>query len=389
MNRGKRLFLACIVSAAVVLAAPIMGQVRGLLGSAFPSHFVAVVGVMIAAAVATAIVTALFRIKSRRGARYGALAAALAIGIGYSLASRSGFAEVDVVERFHFVEYGVITMLFYRAWREQGDVSAFVLPVLAAMLVGNLDEWLQWFVPVRVGEMHDVLLNLVAICCGLLVGTAVDPPLTFSRRPSPKSVASMCLAGAAALVVFAGFVSAVHLGYLVETGNGSGNLFHGDPSEKVPGTLFFRSHYTAERLDALARDRALRWRVNPPIVLRRYSQEDQYLDEGMWHIHRRNQQWADAHYLPAWYENLILERFFTPVLDTPSYASPDGARWPAEQRADAAIRARDATPEAPYVSNAEPYPIFIWPKRQFWVLIAVMAVSALAWARRASEVASR
>jgi hypothetical protein len=73
---------------------------------------VAVVGVMIAAAVATAIVTALFRIKSRRGARYGALAAALAIGIGYSLASRSGFAEVDVVERFHFVEYGVITMLF-------------------------------------------------------------------------------------------------------------------------------------------------------------------------------------------------------------------------------------------------------------------------------------
>jgi len=113
------------------------------------------------------------------------------------------------------------------------------------------------------------------------------------------------------------------------------------------------------------------------------------MDEGMWHIHRRNQQWADAHYLPAWDENLILERFFAPVLDTPSYASPDGARWPAEQRADAANRARDATPKAFYVSDAEPYPIFIWPKRQFWVLIAAMAVSALAWARRASEVASR
>ena len=41
----------------------------------------------------------------------------------------------------------------------------------------------------------------------------------------------------------------------------------------------------------------------------------------------------------AWRENLILERYFAPVLDTPTYASPQANRWPPEQRADLERRA--------------------------------------------------
>ena len=66
--------------------------------------------------------------------------------------------------------------------------------------------------------------------------------------------------------------------------------------------------------------------------------EDQYMDEGLWHIRRRNEEWSAGQDSRAWSENLILERFFAPVLDTPSYALPAGARWPADQRADAARR---------------------------------------------------
>jgi hypothetical protein len=376
-RQHRRLAAASVISAAVVLAAPAMGQLRGLLRSAFPTHFVAIVGAMVAAGVMTAMVTALLRIKTRRGARYGALAAALAIGIGYSVASRSGVADVDAVEHFHFVEYGIITILFYRGWREHGDASAFVLPVLAGLLVATLDEWLQWFVPVRVGEMRDVLLDLVAICCGLLVGAAVEPPAEFSKRPrAAGSATSMCVAAATAVLVFAGFVNAVHLGYLVSVEKGTG--------EQAPG-IFFRSHYTSERLDALAADRAARWRTDPPVVLKRYSQEDQYMEEGLWHIRRRNQDWAGGQYARAWQENLILERFFEPVLDTPSYALPVGGRWPAEQRADAERRAVDAAPFAsasagPFVSDAQPLPIFIWPRRLFWSAIAAVVFVALAWA---------
>ena len=105
------------------------------------------------------------------------------------------------------------------------------------------------------------------------------------------------------------------------------------------------------------------------------------MDEGLWHIRRRNEDWTAGNYSGAWNENLILERFYQPVLDTSSYALPAGGRWPAEQRADAA--ARTGAQAAPFVSDAQPYPIFIWPKPRFWSAVALVMLGALAFAWRA------
>jgi len=104
------------------------------------------------------------------------------------------------------------------------------------------------------------------------------------------------------------------------------------------------------------------------------------MDEGLWHIRRRNEDWTAGNYSGAWHENLVLERFYQPVLDTSSYALPAGGRWPTEQRADAATRA-GAAAASPFVSDAEPYPILIWPKPLFWsgVALAVIAMLASAW----------
>jgi VanZ family protein len=89
-----------------------------------------------------------------------------------------GFGEV-----FHFVEYGVVAMLFYRACLPLGDGAAIAVPLLAAVIVGVLDEWFQWFIPVRAGEVWDLLLNIVASGCGLLVAVAIALPrrLTLGR----------------------------------------------------------------------------------------------------------------------------------------------------------------------------------------------------------------
>ena len=97
-----------------------------------------------------------------------------------------------------------------------------------------------------------------------------------------------------------------------------------------------------EDLDAASRDRAERWRRDPPIVLRRLSREDQYLAEGLSHVRRRNAAWSAGDIQLAWRENRILERFYEPVLDAHTYASANGNRWPEEQRADAASRAAGA-----------------------------------------------
>jgi len=73
-------------------------------------------------------------------------------------------------------------------------------------------------------------------------------------------------------------------------------------------------------------------------VIHRLSREDQYLSEGLWHVQLRNEAWKNGDIATAWRENLILEKFFAPVLDAQTYASATLHRWPPEQRGEAAFR---------------------------------------------------
>ena len=347
------LALAVIVSATIVLVSPFMGQLQSFLRRSLTTRsYVLVFGVGVRVAVGLAIAIAVTRIRDRRAARFGLLMIALTIGGGYMWIVATPYPEVNAVERVHFVEYGLIAFLFYRAWRPAGDLSILILPLLAGFMVGTFDEWLQWFIPVRVGEAHDVFLNLVSLVCGVLFAVALQPPENFMARLGPAGSKRVSIGAVTAWLVFATFVSQVHLGYDIN----------------ADGIGRFHSHYTAERLEELARDREERWRVNPPTTLRRLSQEDQYLDEGLWHVRRRNVTEVEE----AWRENLILERYFAPVLDTSTYAAPGGNRWPAEQRADLASRAGDST--IPFVSAAEPYPIVSWPRVVYWPVVIAIAV---------------
>lgn len=350
-----RFGLAAIASAALVLAAPFMGQLNAWLRRSFPEQFLPLVIGTVIALVAIGVAIAVARIRDRRALRYGALVAALAGGAIYSLVTATGSPEVDWAERVHFVEYGLIALLFYRAWDTAGDASSFVLPVLAGVLVGLAEEWLQWFIPVRVGELHDVALNLVAVACGLVFSIAADPPGAFSWRLHAASRRRLAVAASLVVLGFAFFVDQVHLGHEVS----------------LPGIGTFRSHYSAERLVELSRDRAARWQTDPPTVLRRLSREDQYMDEGLWHVRRRNAAAAAE----AWAENRILEEFYAPVLDAPSYVSATGHRWPAGQRAN--IEREAAGSGHWIVSRAEPYPIYTLPRWSLWSA-AVSAVLAIA-----------
>ena len=363
-----RLLIACLVSAAVVLSAPFMGRLQSLLRSSLSTRaYVIGLGVLVAAAIGGAIVVAFLRIRERRGRRLAAMAVAILIGAIYTAALSTGEAEQDAVERIHFVEYGMIAVLFYRVWRRAADPSAVVLPVLCAFAVGTLDEWLQWFIPYRVGETHDVILNLTAIVCGTLFGIALEPPPGFTWRLHRPSMARLGMVVAIVGLIFAGFVSSVHVGHRLT----------------VDGIGVFMSRHTADQLEAAERERSERWLTSPPVGIRRLSREDQYLDEGVWHVRERNLKWDEGDITAAWRENLILERFFEPVLDRPTYLSLNGNRWPAEHRADAEARADHA--RADFVSVAEPYPILDWNKTVYWVVVLIAAAVVAA----AGVIASR
>jgi hypothetical protein len=161
---------------------------------------------------------------------------------------------------------------------------------------------------------------------------------------------------AIAVVVFGVFVDCVHLGHEI--------------ADRDAGV--FRSRYTADRLSALALERARDWQTKPPLTWSRLSREDQYFSEGVAHIQHRNRQWTAGNVLAARHENLILEKYYGPVLDTPSFLSATGHRWPAEQRAHA--ESMPGPGFMIYESDALPYPVLTWPRWAFWLGLGSVTV---------------
>jgi hypothetical protein len=228
-----------------------------------------------------------------------------------------------------------------------------VFPALATFIVGIFDEGLQWLVPARVGELHDVLLNGVSIACGLVFSVGLEPLPGARWMPDRQGRLALAAFGAAAILMLAAFFHTVHLGHLVqdaETGD-------------------FLSRYSATGLLEASRDRAARWASSPPRVLRRTSIEDHYLAEGVWHVQRRNEVEDPQR---VWHENLILEKYFAPVLQFPTYSTGAGATWPVEQRANAAAAAQASAGAATYRSTANAYPIYVWSPVTFWIAVSAM-----------------
>jgi VanZ family protein len=366
----RRLAAATAASVALVLAAPFVGVVRSEIRSAFPGQFGLIINGIVAAALMTALAWALARIRSHRLPRYAVITLAFAAGAAYSYATDSPDPAIRAVEHFHFVEFGLITFLYYRAWRARLDLSAIVLPVLAAFVVGIADEALQWFIPARVGELRDVWLNGMAIGCGLVFGVGFDPPLPFRAgwRPGSPSLAAGAIA--VTIVALAAFVHLVHLGVEIR--------------DSAFGA--FGSRYTAAQLAELGAARGVLWKTAPPTTRpARLSREDQYMTEGLQHVQARNAAWTAGEAFTAWRENLILEKWFAPVLDTPSYVSAAGHRWSAEHRADAEGRVQ-GTAGRGFVSRAYPYPLYYWPASRLWagavVLAGLVLIAGLGLSRR-------
>ncbi|HEX5215907.1 MAG TPA: VanZ family protein [Vicinamibacterales bacterium] len=360
MLRFRALLIATTVSAAFVAAGPAIGEVRSWMRTAFPGWFGVAVNGLAGACLIIAIGAVLARVRERRGLRFGLIVAALVLAAASAAAMASASAAQNAVERFHFIQYGLVTWLWYRVMRvppaPTADVATLVVPALAALVVGAADEAVQWFVPERVGEYRDIFLNGTAILAGLLWSAGLDPPLPFSPRPALRSRRSMAIAALMAAAAIAAFVQLAQLGVVVR--------------DDEIGVAFV-SRYSGDELRALAADRAARWARQPPLEMRRYAREDQYLAEGLWHVRARNDAWERG-VETAWRENLILERYFAPVLDTPSYAAPVN-RWPPEQRRDADSR-RVAT-GAPFVSHANPLAIHTFSPTVLWG--AILGLSAL------------
>ncbi len=261
----------------------------------------------------------------------------------------------------HFIEYGLIAFLFYRAWRPAADISVIVLPILAGIVVGTIEEWFQWFIPNRVGELRDVALNLVAVVCGLMISVAIVPParvaLSLSARVAPAG-------GGRPGVRDRSPWRFLSIRFISVTKS----------PPKISASVPTGPRPSSRRCRPIARRDGKPIRRSPGGGCR--ARTNTWM-KGLWHARRRNQRWDENDHEGAWQENRILEIYFAPVLDTPSYVS-GGHRWPAAHTRRGPARLAESN--EPYTSDAQPYPIVLVP-RWLWRLGAVVALAAIAGLR--------
>lgn len=355
-------YLPPVLGAALFAAmAPFVGELQSFLRESFGMRYLGWLAAALALTGLVAFGAAVVRIREHRALRYTLLALAAGM-IAWQVATWGiGEAEVDVVERVHLVQFGLLGALFERAFRARhANALLPVLTLLAVGLAGVFDEWVQWLTPVRVGDGRDVLLNLWAGVIGYLIGVALSSERGRLRRPGSQSV--RLALGLGALFVFAGaaFFDTAHLGHEIR-----------DPRAGV-----FRSWFSAEELARAAQQRDRSWAAEGVPVARPLAIEDPYWTEAGFHVGARDRAVARGALLLAWRENRILERWYAPLLD-----HRPGTRWPEAQRAntEAAVAERlrrrpQAVLTAPgYESPALADRIAVAPPRAlFWLAVLVV-----------------
>jgi hypothetical protein len=269
---------------------------------------------------------------------------------------RSGDANVDVVESFHFVEYSALALFFAWVFAPLAAPASWSWAGLAGVGVGVCDEWLQWFVPGRTGEIRDVGMNAVAVGCGLALAVALAPGWSLLRRGQALWLGC----GAAALgIAVALFLTTVHLGYTIDDAEiGS-----------------FASRFPTDGLAQLAEVRSVQWGTGPVPAPGRFAREDQYLSEALWHVRRRNQALEHGPPEVAWREHRIVEKYYGPVLRVATPRGPAGHALAPEQVRTISVAVLGATTGQ---IDASPIPIYTGTATALWAIAVSWAASVVA-----------
>ena len=366
-----------VLSLVIVLAAPFVGLLRDFLFDTFPGQAVRVLGAVLFLLAVAFLGFGVLRIRENRLFRYGGLVVVALLLWVQSVGFRTDLPQVNVAEKIHIVEYGLLAWWLYRAfhqrWRGRDgvdpDLGLLLFPLLGVALVGTLDEAMQWWVETRTGEVRDVGLNLFSGCVGLLFAVCLDPP----RRLSVRSTRWVPITDGVALVVLVlgTFIYQAHLGYLIED----------------PNIGRFRSWFSPEELREAAADRAVRWAEDPPGDASPWNREDFFLTEAGWHNLHRNSSFQHELYALARHANRILETYYQPYLDLEHFRRTGKRRYAPHTLKKLAQEAPVLDTES-YVSPVLAKRIYIWPSKPAFLGGLLASLVFLLgfprwWARRA------
>jgi len=378
-----------VILISVPLARELQGWVKATVGR--QAYLVVVLVVLILAVVVGS--AAVWRARGRDAwRRLPWLIISGGVGVAYTWHLRHSPEEA-----LHFVEYGVLGMLLFRALRHRlADFAVFPAVLLLGTTFGMVDECVQWLVPGRFWDLRDVFVDGLAI--GLaMVGLAggMHPP-ELSRPPRGRSLRWLC-GLAAAMALFLGLALSntpprtvalgriiPPLGYLVDYGavmteygylhavQGVGGLYSRLSWDELLDQDTSRAGEVARILDGYPStdDYKLFLRDYPPFG-------DPFVHELRVHLFRRDrylerlatEQLSDAEQrrmaTTAWAEDMLLDACCSVTVAASSYVLPSETWEPYE-----ALILRDDA----YVSAVSSHLIRRFRAWQAWGVIGVLWV---------------
>lgn len=355
-----RILVLALALVLILLTLPYVGQLRAALGD----EGVRLPLFILFAAAGLGFLVFHVRLLRRRPSRWIGLAIFLLLfGLVFVLLKGPN-PVVGLVEKVHLLEYSLLGVLFWWAFhRRLPGPQIYFHGLLFTLLAGLLDEYVQHILPLRVGEIRDVWINLVAGALGLLYVALVIRPQS-GDRPSPAVAWRNILLGSAVLLLaLGGFVQQVQLGYLIV--------------DRTAGVAF-KSRFDEAGLQAQNRRHRRQWQesgtlFNPEETVAGYNTwavEDFFITEALRHIGARNHHIDAERPIMAAMEQRILIRHFPAVMKA---LHP---RLPVEVR----VRLRKQpglTAEAP-VRSTEMRQLFTWTSpASLWLAILTATVLCL------------
>ncbi|MGI9430713.1 MAG: VanZ family protein, partial [Myxococcota bacterium] len=276
------------------------------------------------------------------------------------------------VEALHFVQYGVLGILAFRALSQRiPDPSVYFGAALIGGGVGILDEAIQWATPQRVWDLRDMGFNFIgagAIQVGIAAGIQ---PAHISRRLTARGLRRICAIAAGCVLLLtvsllntppriAAYTRAVP-GLSFLAGRPDVMIEYGHRYED-PEIGVFRSRYTPDELARVDAERGqeaglvvARFPGDAKAFLAEYTAiRDPFLHEVRVHLFRRDRyletaesrregtgKWRSSRKVAA-RENLLLERYFPVTLQHSGAMLPEPERQALEQ---------DLQPGSPYESR--------------------------------------
>lgn len=147
----------------IIISASFMRQVWEFLGKAFGQNNVEIFCILLFSATAILIITYIIRFH------FNILRIIVTLAViifAFIFAWRQPF----FTERIHILEYGLLGWLAVRDFsKSKPALKAVLFTILFVFLVGSIDEFFQKLLPYRVGEIRDVITNIISGMLGIIL----------------------------------------------------------------------------------------------------------------------------------------------------------------------------------------------------------------------------